>query len=631
MFNKISQSIFNSSINSSTTSDKMTPATNPTHKCNEEGCTPSKFSGCNFICSRCLTPKFVDCISDRTEIIELMNALRISSDGTTVQSIINENVNKINNLFGRESLFEFVCPACKKEGTYLEMKLKHESKIKNAQLKNKKLSEEISGMKNQLETSKKNNTDSQCKECPNLNEINNQLKSDIDNLNKRLEEFKCNECDKSSSALISIGTLSADVLSLLEGLNSNWNVFQASAAKYHNDISAQLHSLNLCIPTLNVDDVQNDGETSSNNHVNSGLNVNSSTFEPSKSAKIDKNNESNTPPNVNVRNQFKAPTKPTTNNTNMNTSSDTNKLHVIHVSPFETSVESNQIVDYIIGETDISDPNYFSVEKLIGPREDMQRKTYVSFKISMFSEQVYNKIMNKTLWEPNQNARKFEPRSTKKNDQGLKRITSNRFQMNNYNSDRGNVDPNNNYKSSNKFVRPPSFENGSNFVRRDPPTQSNDYRSKNFNHRQQQQQQPLYFRQSDPPTRFANRTYDEHDQSQMRNDYYRPHHDDYQQKRYQQRPRWQQQQQYPPNQQQQQQTQQQYRYRDRRPSINNSRLNNENNYQQSQSQYRTQHDINEHINQNFLCPEPNYNRRNSNTFNNNRYNQYGSTNTVYRV
>lgn len=529
MLSKISQSIFNTST-----------ASDSTHKCNEKNCQPTRFSGCNFVCSQCLIPKFMECISDRTEIAILMNVLRISSEKTTVQSVISENVKKINDLFGPESILQFVCPACKEGESFIEYKKKCENTIKELKEKNTKSNKahkkEIDELKKQIELQKKLTTNSQCSECPNLNEINKQLESDIESLSKQIEEFRCDKCFEFNGALNSITIYSAEVLALLEGLNSNWNTFKTKAEKYHSDIYGHLQSLNLCIPELNADKFSDNSKKSDASQTNSALSPHSSTF-VSESTVIGKKMSKDTPSNVNnvnvnnvnvnIKNPFKAPAPTATNDTTLHSSPETNKLYIIHVSPFETSVESNEIVDYIIKETDIIDKNYFAVEKLFGPREQLQRKTFISFKISTFSAQVYNKIMNKDLWEPNQCARPFEFNSMKINrDRGAR---SHQFLMNGSNfNNRNDNQQYNNFNTLNEFVQPPRFQNHSKFAGRGIQKQTNDYR-------QQQQQN---FRQSLPQPRF------DRGQQPMPRNGYRFNNDNFQHQQQQQRYQPQQQQQY---------------------------------------------------------------------------------------
>lgn len=80
MFNTLNNSIsniFNLTNRSDELLDTMLP---PNHKCNEKECTGPRYASSSLVCSVCLMPKFIDCISDRTEIANLLNMLQIKPD-----------------------------------------------------------------------------------------------------------------------------------------------------------------------------------------------------------------------------------------------------------------------------------------------------------------------------------------------------------------------------------------------------------------------------------------------------------------------------------------------------------------------------------------------------------------------
>lgn len=238
-----------SSLNSSVTSlfsgSTRTPTMLPqNHKCNENNCAGSRFSGCNLLCSRCLLPKFVECVSDRTEMTELLKLLCITPDRPVTQSLANENMNKMNTLFGKDSSIKFVCPQCLENGSFLQFKMKFEEKVKSLEKKNTELRKE---KKNTEEKLKSLENDPQCSSCLNINDENTRLKSDIDslndklnhdkynnyesvslecarlqgeieNLNDKLNAVKCNKCDEFAAAFGSIETFSTEIGSQIDAL-----------------------------------------------------------------------------------------------------------------------------------------------------------------------------------------------------------------------------------------------------------------------------------------------------------------------------------------------------------------------------------------------------------------------------
>lgn len=120
MFGKLNDSITNI-FNKTISMNKMLP---PEHNCTEKKCDGARFSSYNLICSVCSTIKYIECISDRTEIISLIKLFDIKPDIIVQQTLIGENQKKLNELFQSESLFVFTCPECKSSDLYTDLKKK---------------------------------------------------------------------------------------------------------------------------------------------------------------------------------------------------------------------------------------------------------------------------------------------------------------------------------------------------------------------------------------------------------------------------------------------------------------------------------------------------------------------------
>lgn len=85
----------------------------------------------------------------------------------------------------------------------------------------------------------------------------------------------------------------------------------------------------------------------------------------------------------------------------------------IYVGRFETHITSIDIASHIMGRTKIKDKRLFNVEQLIGQKNEMKQKTFVSFKISTLSDDIYKMLLNNDVWGPNQSARPFKTDSPK--------------------------------------------------------------------------------------------------------------------------------------------------------------------------------------------------------------------------
>lgn len=392
------------------------------HKCNEIGCTGDRFMGCNLTCSRCFSPKFIECISDRTEIIQLLTLLKIAPDLPVSQLIAKENTDKIKSLFFPESILQFMCPQCANDGSILDIKLKNETRIKSLEQKNKDLRKENKDYKEKCDeftAAKIRDSDEIEKLKETLNDVNDQnyeklkndnakLQSEIDELNAKLNDVKCVKCDDLRAAFTSIEIFANEISDSIDKLNYECEGYKNNINKNKNDIDDLLRSLNLCIPD-NTTNLNVPGNKNSNTFpMNNGLDPNSGVFyqtENKKSATIGQKQMPTKSQNVkkDINGNFSAPTI-----VNKSQMMNSGKIRDIYVSPFQTNVTVDDIVTHILTNTDIGDVRLFMVQKLIGQNESTKRKTYVSFKISTFNDDIYETILNKELWGPNQTARPFD-------------------------------------------------------------------------------------------------------------------------------------------------------------------------------------------------------------------------------
>ena len=89
------------------------------------------------------------------------------------------------------------------------------------------------------------------------------------------------------------------------------------------------------------------------------------------------------------------------------------QLYELHISPFETTVECDNIVQHIVNNTSVKDNKLFSVQRLGGY---IKTKSFISFKISTLSSdnnnviimtiKVYQKIVNMAMNQTINNSNK---------------------------------------------------------------------------------------------------------------------------------------------------------------------------------------------------------------------------------
>lgn len=386
----------------------------PNHNCNEMNCTGPKYAGLNLTCSRCLLPKFFECISDRTEVVQFVNAMKLKDFDLTPQTNASENSRKMKSIFDNTSVFEFVCPKCKSDGTYMEIKAKLDKKISELQTKNrtananlKKRDDDIKS----LQIALKNATE-------NPDTSNNQ-KQNSGNDDQESEQTKIIELESQmKSQLKSFELIMDDVNKVITDHHSRTEKFKIDSDRAHETV------FNLLKPIVSshFDQSEHDraeGENEVNEMQNHTI---GRTSQPDVSlqneGKMHVHGDGSHQTSMNFDDELKPPNS---NRMKANpVTSNQTKLHEIFVTQFDPSVECEHIIRHILKRTKIS-ADSFAVEKLIGSKERLKRKTYISFKISTVKNDVCKTLLNEKLWAPDFTARIFDrdPPKTKNDGRGV--------------------------------------------------------------------------------------------------------------------------------------------------------------------------------------------------------------------
>lgn len=527
------------------------------HKCDENGCSGSKYAGCTLICHRCLDAKYIECISEREEIAELLVELDIEPLTKPKQSTGNVYKEKVDTFFHSKSLLQFMCPSCEKEGSYSEIKKQYEEKIKTLKKSNTKLTREKNELEEKIKTIENTKTiesKSQCENCDNLSkeigrlhgnndslkekideektEINDQklkineltianellkaqvksledrlnenedenddninsdltnkieqLQDEIDKLNEQIGANKCNKCDGLENSFGSIGIYASEIHELLDLLDYNCKNFKKCIETNKHGIIDNLRSLKLCIPVWNRDNHVKGKGNKNTQDASSGLNPNSNIFHPTENisgankndkkvplkksktkkdenAKKDENTKKDENGNFNAPNMNKSNAKKDENDnfnapsTNKNNEKSETSLN-IYVAPFPMDVTCNDIVDHIVKKTGIKNKRLLNVEMLMSTKENSKPKNYVSFKITAFSDDVYDMLLKKEVWGPNQSARPFRISQKSKSQ---KNINHSQNEKRYYGAD-GRNHGNNGYQRPNEYHQSNGYNNGQN-------------------------------------------------------------------------------------------------------------------------------------------------------------------------
>lgn len=95
---------------------------------------------------------------------------------------------------------------------------------------------------------------------------------------------------------------------------------------------------------------------------------------------------------------------------------DIKNVYEIHVSKFHPNTNVDDIIEHIISNTTVKNPDLFKVEKLMKKTAFKNEIKFISFKISTLKQGIYEKIMDENVWSPDFIARDFENTWIKRND-----------------------------------------------------------------------------------------------------------------------------------------------------------------------------------------------------------------------
>lgn len=361
--------IFNLSLTIQTMSD---------HKCNELGCKGQKYAGLNITCGMCLMPCYFECISNRSEVVHLFRQMNINNIPENDQKKINEEHLKIKSLFGVNSVFEFVCPSCKGESTLYDIfkKFGDDLKQKNEDLekKNKDLTKKNTKANSEVRELKSKLNDKESQQIQQVNHDTNDFEQEIATLKSQFEQKK------------------SDIEKSIDELNMALTTQQSQFEKFKEDTDNNfkcsvelLKKISLCVSDQEDNDDENDDTDLFNapSQMNRDSRRDPGFHDENSRQKQYKDNY-----------QFSRPSTSNQRNSHQANSNNRTELREIYISPFQTSVQCDDIIRFILNKTKIKDSSIFSVQRLGG--YDRMR-SYVSFRVSTLNNDVYKAILSNEL------------------------------------------------------------------------------------------------------------------------------------------------------------------------------------------------------------------------------------------
>lgn len=475
------------------------------HNCLQNQCTGAKCHKLNVTCSRCLNPCFIECIAKLPETRQLLILLGVNSASS---STLKEISTAIAVLFSTNSLFEFVCPSCKKIGSYNDLDKENESQsanIKSLKAKVSKITKEKSATDDCLKkkADEIENLKKQINGGQNSHKVDfSIIQTQIDSLNTIASQW--------SVQLQTQNENYASLLSAIEHLSANVNDSDTTTTTKTTTTSTAVNST-----TAN--------STATETTTTTDATTDSSASVPSQGVNQDQNNGNELIINIDDEendDDLLIPPQIRENVGQQPMSSKTG-LFELYVSKFDPSVKAESVARHIIKHTKLNG-NSFSVVPLVSPKENIEKKSFISFKIITLNETVYKAIFDENIWAPRFSIQPFELKSNKNKtintdhstqnsnvnrtskSYGQKRTTNSsnvKFNRTN-NTERkntirnfGKTDRNDNYESNlNQFAsheRANRLPRNNAFVRNTQQQNDNPYVNQNFwNNRQYHQPPP---------------------------------------------------------------------------------------------------------------------------------------------
>lgn len=411
------------------------PKIMPPHSCRAENCDGSSLHGLNITCNICLYPCFLACIKDRKEVIDILKALDFGIGGKYNQTQTQIISNKLHEIFNSESSV---------------FSLTCPSCKPNASI-------------NDLKQKYENDTD--------------KLKSLIESLTDQIKKLKEDKSIIEEALRIESDELSVLKTSTQSSINNNTVGGISDIITNINEFLVN-HSKNQITLIENVDKMKSQFEKNNEEISKIRKFLNQVKTSDSKCP-----NSSISRPRLPARKQYEKD----------------NDVFEIYLSEFHHLTTKDEIAHFILKSNPTLDTDSFIVQPLIGSKDKIERKSFISFKVTTLKKSVYDIILDNNLWSPDFSAKPFvKSPKTDINDRNPNKhsqdnfsklrppiINQNKFRQNNENRNAKKTTPNRpaiNYNFTDRFGNhdrryPNAYRN----KRYESPGQNNFYQQPNIN------------------------------------------------------------------------------------------------------------------------------------------------------
>lgn len=375
-----------------------------THDCIVSGCKGAMYFGLNLTCQCCFGPIFMECYHTRHEVYDFLEAFGLTNQTIPIPTQ-QQIISKIkSSVFASGSVFEFICLKCKSKGNrfivaaeqhnehQLELQrvnneLKELNKIRT-QITNKlttetALTHELSNKLKQTELLHQQSMEKineMNAEIHRLNMLNTDLQSQISNINS-VQSYGSAAMDTNTSPSLSVSesmlqTYNEAICSTVNNrMNEIITRIENTLANHHTELVGQIN-----------------GEESRKRKAPNGVNG-SNIGAASVQYMAHLNSLNHTIINTVSSNELEPPVE-------KSKPKQVRSIHEIYVSKFKNDTTPEKIIEHVINKSTIKNRELFSVELLVRPGENVNKLSYVSFKITTCSESTYDAILKEDVWAP---------------------------------------------------------------------------------------------------------------------------------------------------------------------------------------------------------------------------------------
>lgn len=329
----------------------------------------------------------------KPEISLIVKLLTPSDFNDQSQQHIGSIVSNLNVLFGIESVFQFICPACIAsdslnvlQGNQDEIITEYKKQVTVLKRNNTRLSNENARLKEDINNPPSTSSDGAQAQDRQIIDLQNRVAS---------LELIINDVKSTISSQLE---KNASILNLIEKCKGEIDVNNTTLKSAHNVIEKIGSGTSVIDDSGDANPNRDSSTTQAEQKIHEVVNIDIHLCPPED---VIKSKTNTLIPN--------AATK--SSSVNQSNRNDNDNKFEIYVTKFNPKHTCDDIEQYIVNKTSLK-ADQFSVKLLLHRKLKIEKMTFVSFKITTLKRDVFEIIMNDTLWAPHFKASLFSSKKT---------------------------------------------------------------------------------------------------------------------------------------------------------------------------------------------------------------------------